>query len=71
MRKEKTRNKKLKATGWRKRKRGEVEKGEEDAGEGAKLVPGEENEEKSAVGERKASGKSKFLLGPKVGGFEG
>jgi hypothetical protein len=67
LRKERARKKKLKAAGWKTRKRGEMEKGEEDAGEeSVKTVADEEKEEKSAVEERKPSGKLKFFLGRKL-----
>jgi hypothetical protein len=45
LRKERARKKKLKAAGWKTRKRGEMEKGEEDAGEeSVKTVADEEKE---------------------------
>jgi hypothetical protein len=72
LRKERVRKKKSKAAGWKKRKRGEMEKGEEDAGEErAKMVVDKEDKEKSATEEMKASGKLKFFLGRKLEDLKG
>ena len=56
MRKERVRKKKSKAAGWKKRKRGGMEKGEEDAGEErAKMVVDKEDKENPATEEMKVS----------------